>query len=274
MPGAESYIVVFPRRLPISVPADWRAGTWEDVLQAFGRSAVPWVAETAVDWREYLEAAMPSIDGATVWNRFSAGEDFVLAMRARSSWVFGQLQVPDHVSLTISQSSSGVSWVVKMTTPTKVPGYLIAIEVEERLPNRSWPKFALDPALDVKGPSIKVCLVQTGVETSAAFDWDYLHAIWPTMQGFGPNWVTRSAVPRAGHDRIGWERIVEAGAPRYLGIGFGEAQTRSSGECMFGARFQLAADITLADLTATMDGLIPLLTAMAAVEPITNRAEV
>lgn len=267
LPGAASYVAVFPRQLPVSVPSDWKPITWEDLLGAFTRSRVPWVAETAAAWREHLEAAMPRVDADTVWNRFTAGEDFVLAMRARSSWVFGQLHPLDPVSLEILQSSSGVSWVVKMTAPAAVPGYLIAIEVEEKWPNRSWPKLALDPASGVIGPSIKVCLVQTGIDTSAAFDWDYLHALWPTMEGSGLGWVTRSAVPRAGHDRTGWQRIVDAGAPRYLGIGFGDAQTHRTRECMFGARVQLVSDITLADLAATMQGLIPLLQALAAVDP-------
>jgi hypothetical protein len=267
LPGAMSYVAVFPRQLPVSVPSDWKSITWEDLLEAFTRSRVPWVAETAAAWREHLEAAMPRVGADTVWNHFTAGEDFVLAMRARSSWVFGQLHPLDPVSLMILQSSSGVSWVVKMTAPAAVPGYLIAIEFEEKWPNRSWPKFASDPEPRVIGPSIKVCLIQTDIKTSAAFDWEHLHALWPTMEAARTDWVTTSARPRAAHDREGWQRIVDAGAPPFLGIGFGEAQTRKSLECMFGARFQLAPDITLADLATAMQGLVPLLAALAAVDP-------
>jgi len=265
-------VVVFPRQLPVSVPSDWRAVTWESVLGAFATSTDPWVAVTATEWLTHLEVAMPRVGAATVWNRFAAGEDFVLAMRARQSWVFGQLHPPDSVSLAILQSSSGVSWVVKMTAPAAVPGYLIAVEVEEKLPNRLWPKFAPDPALKVQGPSIKVCLIQTGVDTSAAFDWDYLHVLWPTMDAVRTDWVKTSARPRAAHDRAGWQRIIDAGAPRFLGIGFGEAQTLKSHECMFGARFQLSPSITLADLAATMQGLVPLLQALVAVDPTSATA--
>jgi hypothetical protein len=64
---------------------------------------------------------MPQVGAGTVWNHFAAGEDFVLAMRARSSWVFGQLHPLDPVSLVIAQSSAGVSWVVKMTAPALTP---------------------------------------------------------------------------------------------------------------------------------------------------------
>ena len=267
LPGAASYVAVYPRRLPVSVPSDWRPITWEDLLGAFTHSRVPWVAETAAAWREHLEAAMPRVDAGTVWNHFTTGEDFVLAMRARSSWVYGQLHPLDPMSLVIAQSSAGVSWVVKMTARAAVPGYLIAIEAEEKWPNRLWPKFAADPAPPVIGPSIKVCLVQTGVDTSAAFDWEYLYALWPTMENARSDWVDTPARPRAAHDRQGWQRIVDDGAPPFLGIGFGEAQTRKSHECMFGARFQLAPNITLADLAATMQGLVPLLEALAVVAP-------
>ena len=267
LPDATSYVTVFPRQLPVSVPSDWKPVTWEDLLGAFSRSRVPWVAETAAARREYLEAALPRVGADTVWNRFTAGADFVLAMRARSSWVFGQLHPLDPVSLVIAQSSSGVSWVVKMMAPAAVPGYLVAIEFAEKWPNRSWPKFASDPEPRVIGPSIKVCLVQTGVNTSAAFDWEYLHALWPTMDATRTDWVKTPARPRAAHDREGWQRNIDAGAPQFLGIGFGEAQTIKSHDCMFGARIQLAPDITLADLAATMQGLVPLLEALVAVSP-------
>lgn len=38
--------------------------------------------------------------------------------------------------------------------------------------------------------------------------------------------------------------MVAAGGPSFLGFGFGDAQTRLTGGCMFGARFQLPADVT------------------------------
>ena len=75
---------------------------------------------------------MPRVGAGTVRNQFAVGEDFVPAMRTRTSWVFGPLHLLDPASLTIIQS--GVSWVLKMTTPAAVPGYLIAIEVEEKWP--------------------------------------------------------------------------------------------------------------------------------------------
>ncbi len=267
MPHAQRFAVIFPKRLPVTVVGDWLPATWESVLDTFSHSAVPWVAETAKAWCEYLEAAMPPVGADTVWNEFSAGQDFVLAMRARSSWVYGELHPPESVELKILPSSSGVSWVVKMSTPAAAPGYSIVVEFEEKWPNRSWPILAPSPAPDVKGPSVRVCLAMTDVDTSADFDWEYLHALWPVMAAARTDWVTTSARPRAAHDRAGYDRIVAAGAPRYLGIGFGHAQTSKSRECMFGARLQLAADITLGELASVMRKLVPLLLTLAAISP-------
>jgi hypothetical protein len=79
--------------------------------------------------------------------------------------------------------------------------------------------------------------------------------------------VTNPAQPKAPHDRAGHQRIIAAGAPPHLGSGFGEAQTKISDSCMFGARAQLPATITLGDLATKMQALSQLILQMAAVEP-------
>lgn len=265
--GAQRYALVFPHRLPVNAADDWRPITWEIVNDAFAASSVPWVVETAIAWSEHLESSLPRVDATTVWNEFVAGESFPLAMRARCSWVYNQLSPPAGVDLVIVQSNAGVSPVVKMTTSAARGGYLIAIEFEERLDSRYWPGLAPDPAPDVMGPSMKVCLVQTGVGTSAGFDWDYLLALWPTMAAARTNWVTEKPKPRAPHDKAGYQRMVAAGGPPYLGIGFGDAQAAKSNDCMFGARFQLTANITLGELVVVMKDLETLLQDLAVVPP-------
>jgi hypothetical protein len=265
--GAQRYALVFPHRLPVTASGDWRPVTWEVVLDAFADSSVPWVAETAIAWREHLESSLPRVDATTLWNEFVADENFPLAIRARCSWVYNQLSPSAGVDLAIVQSSAGVSPVVKMTAPAARGGYLIAIEFEERLDSRYWPGRAPYPAPDVMGPSVKVCLVQTGVGTSADFDWDYLLALWPTMAAARTNWVTEKPKPRASHDKAGYKRMVALGGPPYLGIGFGDAQAAKSNDCMFGARFQLAANITLGELVVVMKDLETLLQDLAEVQP-------
>jgi hypothetical protein len=146
-----------------------------------------------------------------------------------------------------------------------MPGYWVYAEAEERLSVRNYPKFAGDPNWgSVMGPSVKVCLLQSDVDTSAGFDWNYLRSFWTTMDAARQDWVTASARPKAPHDRAAWKQMVAAGAPRHLGVGFGDSQAKQKGECMFGARFQLPADATLAMIAAELDATTQLILELAA----------
>jgi hypothetical protein len=80
------------------------------------------------------------------------------------------------------------------------------------------------------------------------------------------DWDTSPARPRAAHDRAAHQRIVELGAPQFLGAGFGEKQTQINGECMFGARFSLPADIRLSEVAAEMNRLADMVVCMAEVQ--------
>ena len=272
LPDAIRYAVIAPFQLPITVSGGWMPTTWENVLDAFSSSPVSWVAETAATWKEHVDASLPRVSATTIWNEFVADEHFGMAIRARCSWVYGELSPPKGVNLEILQSSAGVSPVVKMSMPAASDGYLIAIEFEERLDSREYYGAAPVPATKVKGPSVKVCLVRTGVWTSDGFDWDYLLALWPTMNAARSDWVQRKPHLKAEHERIGYQRIVDAGAPAYLGIGFGEAQAKMTGNCMFGVRLQLAPDITLAGLVKVMRDFVPLLQDLAVVtSPVTTQ---
>jgi hypothetical protein len=116
-----------------------------------------------------------------------------------------------------------------------------------------------------RGPSIKVCLLQRDVQTSADFDWDYLLAMWPRMAAARSDWVPNAARPRAAHDRAGHKAMVAKGGPPFLGIGFGEAQTKISGACMFGARVQLPPAVRLGEVAIAVQNLYQLIEEMAAV---------
>ncbi|GGM62556.1 hypothetical protein GCM10011608_54670 [Micromonospora sonchi] len=52
-----------------------------------------------------------------------------------------------------------------------------------------------------------------------------------------------------------------------MGIGFGEAQAKIDGACMFGARVQLPPTITLGDLVQELSSLYSLIDDMAKVAP-------
>lgn len=268
VPKSPAYFVVHPERLAIDTQhaPKWRSLTWESVLDEYSQSAHPWVRPTAIAWRRHLDAALPSVDEHTVWNELTDGEGFAIAMRARMSWLFAHLEVPDGVEHDLVPSSAGVSWVLRIYTPAAKAGYRVMVELEERLGVRNFPKVAGPGNRSPVGASAMVVLLQESVTTSADFDWNYLHALWPTMNAARGDWVT--AVPRPKlHDKTNYLAMVANGAPKFLGVGFGERQTRITGQCMFGARIQLPADATLARVLEDVKELSSLVLDLAKIEP-------
>ncbi|MFD6730239.1 hypothetical protein [Micromonospora aurantiaca (nom. illeg.)] len=269
VPDAAVYVLVFPGRLVIDVGSGsgWRTLTWETLLEAYKASTNSWVATCATAWIAHLAGALPAVDAATAWNDLMPGEDFVIALRARMSWLHGQLAPPAPIRHDLVSSSAGVSWVARLYTEAAEKDYRILVEVEENLPVRDFPKYAGEGPRQPRGPSIKVCLQQRNITTSACYNWRYLAAMWPLMDTARSDWVTNPARPRAAHDRAGHQQIVAAGMPRYVGIGFGEAQAKIDGACMFGARVQLPPTITLGDLAQEVSSLYGLVSDLAKVVP-------
>lgn len=230
VPGAGVYALVYPERLavPLHDAGPWQELTWEKLLRAYEGSDHPWVAATAGAWRCHLDSALPEVGPETRWNDLREGEDFVIAMRARMSWLYGQIDVLGTVEHDLVCSSAGRSWVARLyVKETRVPGYWIMSEVEERLAVRDYPKHFTAGGTRPLGPSAKVCLYQDDVDTSKDFNWDYLHHLWPVMERARADWVRNAAQPRAAHDREGHKRITEAGAPAFLGIGFGDGNAKN-----------------------------------------------
>lgn len=192
----------------------------------------------------------------------------MIAMRARMSWLYGQIDVLGTVEHDLVCSSAGRSWVARLyVKETRVPGYWIMSEVEERLAVRDYPKHFTAGGTRPLGPSAKVCLYQDDVDTSKDFNWDYLHHLWPVMERARADWVRNAAQPRAAHDREGHKRITEAGAPAFLGIGFGDGNAKINRACMFGARIQFPADSTLAEISGEITAIAELTLNLAKVAP-------
>lgn len=236
------------------------------MLRAYRQSRHPWVAASAEAWLLHLDRSVPPVGPDTVWNDLVHGEDFVIAMRSRMTWVHRHIDPAPPVAHDLVVSAAGVSWVARLFAPARREGYRVIAEIEETLPVRDFPKWAGPEEHQPRGPSAKMCLVQEGVDTSAGFDWDYLLAMWPIMRDARSDWVTNAARPKAAHDRENHRAMIEKGGPRHLGIGFGEAQARMSGACMFGARIQFPADIRLRDLTQSLQDVGRLVVDMATVE--------
>ncbi|GAA1089877.1 hypothetical protein HDA37_001256 [Pseudonocardia antarctica] len=266
-PHARHHILISLGRLRLDIErnTDWRCVTWEQVLASFAQSADKWVAETATDWRVYLDQVLPSIEADTQWNSLVDGEDFVLAMRARGSWVFDNLVLPDGVEADFVQSSSGVSWVVRVFAQTLDPSYQVLADAEETLPNRNWPKFVTPEGPRPRGPSVLVTLLQSGVSDSRSFNWEHLYRLWQLMSERRGDWASTAARPRADHDREAIDQLRAAGAPALLGAGYGDAQARISGTCMFGARYRIAADASLREIAAELGKAASLVHELAAV---------
>ena len=141
VPGADVYALVHPERLPVPLHGvgPWRGLTWEALLRAYEDSAHPWVAATARAWRRHLDSALPKVGPGTRWNDLRQGEDFVIAMRARMSWLYSQIPGRAGIEPYLTASSAGVSWVASLYAQTPVPGYWITTQVEETFPSGTGP---------------------------------------------------------------------------------------------------------------------------------------
>ncbi len=274
-PGAQVYRVLQLANLPIAsgAPAPWQPLTWEDVLDAFAESPHTWVAATARAWRSWIREALPQVDEDTVWNDVpSRPAEFELALRARMAWLHAHL---DGLTLEhdLRGSAAGGSWVVRMWSPLEESGYRVQCEVEEGLTAQQWrPDAARSYHERLKGPSIWIGLLQTGVADSASFDWARLAHIFrqTVVDAAGKPtddraWIQTTPGLRDPSDREQWSRVVAAGAPRWLGKGFGMGQARRAGECMFGARFSMPPTATLGEMLAELRRSEGLVRQMAAV---------
>jgi hypothetical protein len=268
-PNAIAYAFVFPASLAVDVEATppWRGISWEKILEAHLESESEWVTLAAKSWLDHMAARLPRVGTDTVWNALTEGEDFVVAMRARMSWLFGQLGRDVRNTAGLTGSSAGISWVLSLWAETAVPGYWIKVEIEESLPVRNYP--AVHRAANrykALGPSAKVMLWQGSVSSSDGFDWNYLQALWPTMAAARDDWVRNSPNRKAEHEKAGIAQMRAAGVPRWVGIGFGEAQARISGSCMFGARIQFDADTSLGHMSQEISRLSDLARLLAEVQ--------
>ncbi|MVA74490.1 hypothetical protein GC722_00340 [Auraticoccus sp. F435] len=264
--GARTVLLTLGR-LPLHLPADspWLQLFWEKVLAAYAESADVWVSTFARAALNHLSTALPAVSADLRWCSLGAGEDFALALRARQAWVFGAVGEPAVGEKRLHPASGGRSWVTTLRIPTGREGYEVIVEVQEDLPVRLWPRAATDgERVAPKGPSVRICLLQGGVTTSAGFDWDWLLRLWQEhMSKVDKPWVTNPPNLKSAHDRAGRQGILDKGAPPFLGIGYGDRQTQLTGECLFGARY-LLGDVTLRDVAEDLNETTAMAVQMAA----------
>ena len=272
-PGAQTYWVLHLEQLPLRLPEPWQALTWEEVLAAHAESEHAWVATTARAWLDQLAELVPRVDGKTVWS--DVPEDaagFELALRARVAWLSTRMQGWCQIDHDLAMSSGGGAWVAAMRTRAPVDDHWVIAEVQEGMAAQEWGPDPDSPfSARVRGPAVLVGLAQIGPVTSASFDWGLLHRL---LRGRvyadngtvldGRPWQTSTARLRDPADRANWQRVVSAGAPHWLGKGYGMATARSHGVCAFGARLQLAPSLTLDEIDTELTMLQALVIEMAA----------
>jgi hypothetical protein len=77
-------------------------------------------------------------------------------------------------------------------------------------------------------------------------------------------WQTTPPKPTDPIDRANWQSIVAAGAPTWLGKGWGMKVAKSGQACLFGGRFELMPNSTLGEIDAELRRVRPLIERMAA----------
>ncbi len=268
-PGAGGRYVLTLSEFPPSTRAPWIELTWQEVLTAYAGSSDPWVAATARGWLEHLVDLVPAVNATTGWNdlRREEAAAFELDLRTRVAWLASRMHAWCTMEHDLTMSSGGGAWVAAMRTPVTSDHWLFA-EVQEGMPAQEWAPNDRPYAARVRGPVILAGLTQRGPRTSESFDWRLLHQLFKgrvyDQQGapLGP-WQQTRARLRDSNDRAGWEQIIAAGAPPWLGKGYGMATARTHGFCAFGVRKQLSPSLTLGQVDDEMRAMHALLVSMS-----------
>lgn len=271
---ATVYRVLHLARLPVHLQAStsWASLTWETVLRAYAGSADPWVSATASAWARQLDALVPPVDANTVWNDVPddpAGLE--LALRTRIAWLASGVNSWCDLDHDLVPSSGGGNWALRMWTATSVPGHFVTAEMQEGLTAYEWKPDPDRPYRErLPGPVVLLGMRQDANSTSADFDWALLHRMFAQHvvdENGRPRddrrWQTTAARPTHPADKQNWRRMVDAGAPPWLGKGWGMKVAASTGSCLFGARFGLPPDSRLGEVEIELRRLPALLLNMA-----------
>lgn len=272
-PAARVHRVLHLDGLPVNLQRTppWESLTWETVLQAYALSRNAWVATTAQAWLMQLPRLVPAVDANTVWNDVpDDAPGMELALRARIAWLSRHLDGWCQLPHDIEPSSGGGTWAVRIWTASRSLGHLVTAEMQEGMSAFEWrPDPGKPYRKRLRGPVVLLGLRQDDVDTSANFDWAQLHAMFAEHvlddEGTardGRAWHVTAARPGDAIDRANWESIVAAGAPRWLGKGWGMKVAKSTRSCLFGARFQLSPDSTLGEIEAELRSLEPVIARM------------
>lgn len=195
-----------------------------------------------------------------------------LALRARIARLASRLDSWCELEHDIIQSSGGGNGGVRLRADASAPDHYVTAELQEGLTAYEWkPNPATAYRDRLPGPVVLLGRRQDHTTTSANFDWPLLHRMFTRhlLDGAGAPrdgrvWQSTAARPTDPIDKENWQRIVQAGAPRCLGKGWGMKVAKNTGSCLFGARFNLPRDSTLGVIDDELRRLQPLLMQLAA----------
>ena len=121
-----AFLAVSPKGLRVNTQhvRAWRNTSWEELIEPFMTSDVPWVAATAAAWRRHLETHVPRVDGASIWNGI-VDEDLLLALRARATYLHDHVALPHGSARTTLEIGSGGLWATTVDAPICGTGYVV-----------------------------------------------------------------------------------------------------------------------------------------------------
>jgi hypothetical protein len=191
-----------------------------------------------------------------------------LELRARVTWLSRQMDFWCTLEHDMVPSSGGGNWVARMWAPASAPGHHVSAELQEGMSAYEWRPDPKRPCrARFRGPVVLLGLRQDDVTTSADFDRKLLHRLYAEhgLDDHGAPqddrvWQTTPPRPTDPSDRANWQ-IVAAGAPKWLGKGWGMKVAKSE---LFGGRFELMPNSTLGEIDAELRRLQPLIERMAA----------
>lgn len=273
-PDAGAYRVLHLAGLPVVLRhADpWKSVTWEEVLDAYAVSTHTWVSTTARAWRTQLATLVPVVDAATVWNDVPAdAAGMELALRARVAWLSRRMDSWSALEHDLDPSSGGGNWAVRMWAPASKPDHVVTAEIQEGMTAYEWKPDPVRPySQRLKGPVVLLGLRQDFVTTSAGFDWALLHKLFKEQildETGSPHpgyaWQTTAARPSDPTDKEKWKAIVDAGAPAWLGKGWGMKVAQGTHSCLFGARLAIPPNSTLGQVEKELVRIEALVARMA-----------
>ena len=260
-PDVPSRLVLSPWRAPVDPgpSACWTTVTWSPLLKALSTSENPWVRTTAAAWSRHLEQGLPIVEPSTRWDDVGTRHGLGLVLRARMDWLHERLDLDEPWTRDLVTAGIGGSPVLRICGRAAGDGHAVHLDLQEARPPQDFPR-ADDPAADLRlrGPRGLVGLTLRA-PTTQHFDWDLLHQLWrDVMQDARADWV-KNAAKRKGVDKIHHARIVAAGAPPWLGVGYGDAWARKGHAALLGARFQLEPSSTLDDVLSALHRVVEML---------------